>query len=119
MGKWDRHGTAPKHETERVQNFASTLALAFLAQPRVLVLDEATSNVDQKSESRIESALDNLLGGRTAIIIAHRLATARRADRIAVINDKGILEMGSHDELLAQRGYYAGMYATWEQQQGH
>jgi ATP-binding cassette subfamily B protein len=95
------------------------LARAFLAQPRVLVLDEATSNVDQKSESRIESALDNLLGGRTAIIIAHRLATARRADRIAVINDKGILEMGSHDELLAQRGYYAGMYATWEQQQGH
>jgi ATP-binding cassette subfamily B protein len=93
------------------------LARAFLSQPRVLVLDEATSNVDQQSESRIEHALDNLLGGRTAIIIAHRLATAMRADVIAVINNKGIMEIGSHAELIARDGYYADMFNTWVSQQ--
>ena len=93
------------------------LARAFIAKPRVLVLDEATSNVDQQSESKIEFALDNLLGGRTAIIIAHRLATAMRADTIAVINNKGVMELGSHDELIAQDGYYADMYRTWQRQQ--
>ena len=93
------------------------LARAFIAKPRVLVLDEATSNVDQQSESRIEFALDNLLGGRTAIIIAHRLATAMRADSIAVINEGGIMELGSHDELIAKGGYYAVMFRTWESQQ--
>tara|TARA_E500000331_G_scaffold353622_1_gene404718 strand:- start:27594 stop:29519 length:1926 start_codon:yes stop_codon:yes gene_type:complete len=92
------------------------LARAFLSRPRVLILDEATSNVDQQSESRIERALDTLLQGRTAIIIAHRLATARRADLIAVVDDKGIREMGPHDELVAQGGYYAEMYETWEKQ---
>jgi ATP-binding cassette subfamily B protein len=86
------------------------LARVFLGKPRVLILDEATSNVDQQSESKIEGALDTLLDGRTAIIIAHRLATAMRAEVIAVIKDKGIIEMGSHDELVAQNGYYAEMY---------
>jgi ATP-binding cassette subfamily B protein len=86
------------------------LARVFLGKPRVLILDEATSNVDQQSESKIEGALDTLLDGRTAIIIAHRLATAMRAEVIAVIKDKGIIEMGSHDELIAQNGYYAEMY---------
>ena len=89
------------------------LARAFLARPRVLVLDEATSNLDLKSESKIEVALDALLQGRTAIIIAHRLATAMRADRIAVVDDGGIIELGSHDELVAQGGHYADMYETW------
>ena len=93
------------------------LARAFIAKPRVLILDEATSNVDQQSEAKIEHALDTLLQGRTAIIIAHRLATAMRADVIAVIDDQGIREIGSHDELLGQSGYYAGMYATWQRQQ--
>lgn len=93
------------------------LARAFIAKPRVLVLDEATSNVDQQSESRIEFALDNLLGGRTAIIIAHRLATAMRADLIAVINEGGIMELGSHDELIGKGGYYADMFRTWQSQQ--
>ena len=92
------------------------LARAFIAKPRVLVLDEATSNVDQQSESRIEFALDNLLGGRTAIIIAHRLATAMRADTIAVINERGIMELGSHAELIEKDGYYADMYRTWQSQ---
>ncbi|MDA0788141.1 MAG: ABC transporter ATP-binding protein [Proteobacteria bacterium] len=92
------------------------LARAFLSRPRVLILDEATSNVDQQSESKIEHALDTLLEGRTAIIIAHRLATAMRADIIAVINNRGIMEIGSHDELVKQGSYYADMYETWRTQ---
>ena len=90
------------------------LARAFLSQPRVLVLDEATSNLDLRSEAKIEHALDVLLEGRTAIIIAHRLATAMRADRIAVVHDGRIVELGSHAELVAQGGRYASMYETWE-----
>lgn len=89
------------------------LARAFLARPRVLVLDEATSNLDLQSEARVEHALDALLEGRTAIIIAHRLATAMKADRIAVVDDGRIVELGTHDELLATGGYYADMYTTW------
>lgn len=89
------------------------LARAFLAQPRVLILDEATSSLDLKSEAVIERALDNLLEGRTAIIIAHRLSTAMRANRIAVVNDGRIVELGSHDELMAAGGIYAGMYEQW------
>jgi ATP-binding cassette subfamily B protein len=89
------------------------LGRAFLARPRVLVLDEATSNLDLRSESRIERALDVLLEGRTAIVIAHRLATAMRADRIAVIDDGGVVELGTHAELVALGGRYAAMFATW------
>jgi ATP-binding cassette, subfamily B, bacterial len=89
------------------------LARAFVAGPRVIVLDEATSSLDLQSESRIEQALDGLLEGRTAVMIAHRLATAMKADRIAVIDDGGIVEVGSHDELVALRGRYAAMFDTW------
>ena len=89
------------------------LARAFLAQPRVLVLDEATSNLDLESETTVEHALDRVLDGRTAILIAHRLATARRADRIAVIDDGGIVEIGRHDELVALDGAYASMHERW------
>ena len=89
------------------------LARAFVARPRVLILDEATSNLDLHSESRVERALDVVLEGRTAVIIAHRLATARRADRIAVVHDGEIVELGSHDELVSHEGRYAAMYATW------
>ena len=94
------------------------LARAFLSQPRVLVLDEATSNLDLASETRIERALDAVLDGRTAIIIAHRLATAMRADRIAVIDDGGLVELGSHAELVALGGRYAALHATWTSQGG-
>lgn len=93
------------------------LARAFLAQPRVLVLDEATSNMDQQSESKIQNALDVLLEGRTAIIVAHRLATAMRADVIVVVDKGGIAEAGNHAELLARGGYYAEMYRTWSRHQ--
>lgn len=89
------------------------LARAFLARPRVLVLDEATSNLDLQSEAKVEQALDALLDGRTAIIIAHRLATAMKADRIAVVDAGAVVELGTHDDLVAQGGYYASMYATW------
>lgn len=92
------------------------LARAFLSQPRVLVLDEATSNLDLQSETRIERALDAVLEGRTAIIIAHRLATAMRADRIAVIHDGELVELGSHDELVASGGRYAALFDTWMSQ---
>jgi ATP-binding cassette, subfamily B, bacterial len=89
------------------------LARAFLAGPRVLVLDEATSNLDLKSETKVEAGLDALLEGRTAIIVAHRLSTAMRADRIAVVDDGRILELGSHAELVARGGRYAEMFAAW------
>jgi ATP-binding cassette, subfamily B, bacterial len=94
------------------------LARAFLSRPRVLVLDEATSNLDLRSEAKIEHALDMLLEGRTAIVIAHRLATAMRADRIGVVADGRIAELGSHDELVAAGGAYAAMFATWESHAG-
>jgi ATP-binding cassette subfamily B protein len=104
---------------ERGQSLSSgerqllALARAFITQPRVLVLDEATSNLDLQSETKIERALDALLEGRTAILIAHRLSTAMRADRIVVVDHGRILEMGSHAELVALGGRYADMYATW------
>ncbi len=104
---------------ERGQSLSSgerqliALARAFMAAPRVLVLDEATSNLDLQSETEIEAALDVLLQGRSAILIAHRLSTAMRADRIVVIVDGGVVESGSHDELIRLGGHYAQMYRTW------
>jgi len=89
------------------------LARAFLAEPRVVVLDEATSSLDLRSELRVETALDRLLEGRTAILVAHRLSTAMRADRIIVVDDHGIIESGTHASLVAAGGRYATMYATW------
>jgi ATP-binding cassette subfamily B protein len=89
------------------------LARTFVARPRVVVLDEATSNLDMQSEQEVESALRVLLEGRTSIVIAHRLTTAMRADRIVVVDAGRIVESGPHHELLEQRGYYARLYSTW------
>lgn len=87
-----------------------TIARAILADPRILILDEATSSVDTRTEVRIQKAMDNLMKGRTSFVIAHRLSTIRDADLILVMKDGDIVEMGNHGELLERNGFYAELY---------
>ena len=87
-----------------------TIARAILANRPMLILDEATSSVDTHTEILIQRAMDNLMRGRTSFIIAHRLSTIRNADLILVMRDGNIIEQGTHDELLAQGGFYAELY---------
>lgn len=87
-----------------------TIARAFLANPQILILDEATSSVDTRTEILIQKAMDNLLKGRTSFIIAHRLSTIRDADLILVMNEGDIVEQGTHQSLLAKGGFYANLY---------
>jgi ATP-binding cassette subfamily B protein len=87
-----------------------TIARAVLADPPMLILDEATSSVDTRTEILIQQAMDRLMHGRTSFIIAHRLSTIRNADLILVIRDGDIVEKGKHEELLAQKGFYAELY---------
>lgn len=87
-----------------------TIARAILADPKILILDEATSSVDTRTEVRIQKAMDNLMKGRTSFVIAHRLSTIRDADVILVMRDGDIVEQGNHEELLAKNGFYAELY---------
>ena len=87
-----------------------TIARAILADPKILILDEATSSVDTRTEVRIQKAMDNLMRGRTSFVIAHRLSTIRDADLILVMKDGDIVEQGNHEDLLAAGGFYANLY---------
>ena len=97
-----------------------SIARALLIDPRILILDEATSSVDTETEQQIQQALENLIRGRTTIAIAHRLSTLRRADRLVVIENGRIVEIGKHDELLEAGGSYARLHrAQMEMTLGH
>lgn len=87
-----------------------TIARAILADKKILILDEATSSVDTRTEARIQKAMDNLMRGRTSFVIAHRLSTIKDADMILVMKDGDIIEQGNHEELIAKNGFYAGLY---------
>ena len=87
-----------------------TIARVILADPKILILDEATSSIDTRTEIQIQSAMDNLMKGRTSFIIAHRLSTIKNADLILVMNHGDIVEQGTHEALLAKNGFYADLY---------
>ena len=87
-----------------------TIARAILADNRILILDEATSSVDTRTEEQIQAAMDHLMQGRTSFVIAHRLSTIKDSDLILVMRDGDIVEQGTHDQLLEQGGFYADLY---------
>ena len=87
-----------------------TIARAILADHKILILDEATSSVDTRTEHLIQQAMNNLMRGRTSFVIAHRLSTIKDADLILVMKDGDIIEQGSHEQLLAEGGFYADLY---------
>jgi len=87
-----------------------TIARAILSDPKILILDEATSSVDTRTEIMIQKAMDNLMKGRTSFVIAHRLSTIRDADMILVMDHGDVVETGTHQELLAKGGFYASLY---------
>ncbi len=87
-----------------------SFARALLADPKILILDEATSSIDTQTEILIQKALERLLKGRTSFVIAHRLSTIRKVDRIMVVDNRHIVESGSHDELIAKKGLYYELY---------
>ena len=87
-----------------------SIARAFLKNPPILILDEATSALDNVTEMQIQQALERLSTGRTTIVVAHRLSTVKNADKIVVITSEGIMEEGSHEELIAKKGIYESLY---------
>jgi len=104
--------------SERASNISQgqrqllAISRAALADPRILILDEATSSVDTRTEVQIQEALLKLMEGRTSFVIAHRLSTIRNADKVLVINDGQIIERGTHESLLARRGFYHHLYVS-------
>ncbi len=92
-----------------------SFARTMLADPRILILDEATSSIDTETEIKVQDGIATLLEGRTSVIIAHRLSTIRNADRILYLQHGEILEEGTHDELMARRGHYYGLYASQQE----
>jgi ATP-binding cassette subfamily B protein len=123
LGVRDRFETLPNGLDTEVRERGSrlsagerqlvSLARAALADPAVLVLDEATSNLDPGTERVVERALERLTQNRTVVVVAHRLSTAARADRVGVVDDGILAELGTHDELVRQEGRYAALYASW------
>ena len=104
--------------SERASNLSQgqrqmlSIARAILADPAILILDEATSSVDTRTEVRIQNALLRLMEGRTSFVIAHRLSTIRDADKVVVINDGEIVEQGDHQQLLDAKGFYYNLYVS-------
>ncbi len=104
--------------SERASNLSQgqrqllAIARAILANPSILILDEATSSVDTRTEKQIQAAMLNLMAGRTSFVIAHRLSTIRDADQILVINRGEVIERGTHESLLAQAGFYYNLYTS-------
>ncbi len=113
MTQPDGYNTVLNEETSNIsqgQKQLLTIARAILADNRILILDEATSSVDTRTEEQIQKAMDNLMRGRTSFVIAHRLSTIRDADCILVMKDGDIVEQGNHEELLKKQGFYANLY---------
>ena len=109
----DGYNSIINEETNNIsggQKQLLTIARAILANPKVLILDEATSNVDTRTEELIQQAMDKVMEGRTSFIIAHRLSTIKNADLILVMDEGDIVEVGRHEELLAKNGFYAKIY---------
>ncbi|HRW06947.1 MAG TPA: ABC transporter ATP-binding protein, partial [Caldilineaceae bacterium] len=100
------------HNFSQGQRQLIAIARAILADPRILILDEATSSVDTRTEIQLQEALLRLMEGRTAFVIAHRLSTIRNADQVLVVNDNRIIERGTHESLLAERGFYYDLYMS-------
>jgi len=123
LGVWERFMSFPDGLNTQVRERGSrlsagerqlvSLSRAALIDPGVLVLDEATSNLDPGTERDVEAALEVLMRGRSVIVVAHRLSTVRRADRIAVVDGGKIVEIGTHAELVAQRGHYFSLVTNW------
>jgi ATP-binding cassette subfamily B protein len=123
VGAYDRFAALPEGLATEVQERGSrlsagekqlvSLARAALVDPALLVLDEATSSLDPGTEALVEAAMDRLMAGRTVVVIAHRLSTAERADRVGVVVDGCLAELGPHPELVAAGGQYAALFATW------
>ena len=109
----DGYDTVINEESNNIsqgQKQLLTIARAFLADPKILILDEATSSVDTRTEVLIQKGMDKLMEGRTSFIIAHRLSTIRDANTIIVMRDGDIVELGNHESLLAKGGFYADLY---------